>query len=424
MPTDANPPLLSRKRLIEVAGTLFYYGLIALAIVLFLLVLSRGIQKNGWDAKVFCFAGEAIGAGGNPYLAVVPGTDNSLNYLPIYAYGFHILCSRFAFLGIYVSLYTILFLFSLEMWVSERSWLYGLILCATGLFSFGWVLRSGNIGTLELFFVAASALLLLKNKNNWALFVLGLITSLKIIPIFYWPLFIALVPGRKPKQTAALWGFAGLLMPFLLSAITYPALMPWFFRKSLGLLPGQLAPIQEEGGMNNPSFYYIPIDLFSVHLGPLTKEIFAVVIFVLMIAVSVYIWKKIIPNVPKAQQREFTIALGILATTLFLPRLKPYSFMPALLFVYVLTRSYKNWVRGLFILLLSIIPILIYNTRNSHVVNSLLNRFPAVLQHLIQIVRIYHQPFFLLCALVVIVLINSKFRFPAKKAQGETHVQD
>jgi hypothetical protein len=176
--------------------------------------------------------------------------------------------------------------------------------------------------------VAASALLLLKHRHNWALLLLGVITSLKIVPSFYWPLFIALVPGRRPKLVAALWGLAGLAMPVLLSAVSFPELMSWFFLKSMGWLPGQNAPMLEKGGVNNPTFYFMLNRLFLLHLGPLASKIFFVVVFILLAAISVYVWKRIIPNVPETRRREFTISLGIVATTLFLPRLKPYSLCP------------------------------------------------------------------------------------------------
>ncbi len=387
-------------------GKIIYFFIIVSIVILFSIILKNDLGYFGWDAKVFCRAGRALSEGHNPYLIDELGGEFSWNYLPIYARGFLFVCSRFAFADNYIFLYAILFLFGMAPWLEKDSWLYGIVLCATGLYGLGWVLRSGNVGVIELFLISMAALLLLKGRYNLSLFILGLAASIKLFPILYFPVFIAIIPGWKPKVRAAIFGGMGFLLPFLASALIYPELTPWYFKQILGLIPNQHLAINESGGLVNPSLAYLLAGLLSIEIQPTAELVAAFLLYLLMLIFLFRVWKTSLSNPEKAGM-EFALGFGIAAATIFMPRIKPYSFMPALLSFYLMTREYNEWGRGLFLLALSLFPLTAYYGIQHEITFSALTWMPGTMKNIAVILYQYHQTFFLLVSLGILMALQS-----------------
>ncbi|MBL8099695.1 MAG: hypothetical protein JNK81_10960, partial [Anaerolineales bacterium] len=129
----------------------FYYFVIAASLLLFLFAIKLAMQsfQTNRDLEVFCQAGKVIANGGNPYLTSQLGLELSWNYPSALAYGFYFICPLFNLEQNYTWIYTILFFIGISLWFTRKDWLYGIILCSTGLFTLGWTMITGNISTIE-----------------------------------------------------------------------------------------------------------------------------------------------------------------------------------------------------------------------------------------------------------------------------------
>jgi hypothetical protein len=383
-------------------GKLFCVLIISISSFLFLYILRQDLQVSwGRDAKIYCLAGDAIRTNRNPYLTQELGSELSWNYLPVYAYGFRFLCNRLSFLTNYILFYPIIFLLSLDFWLEKKSWLYGLALCGTGLYSFGWNLKSGNFGIVEFFLLSASAWLLLRKANNWSFFLLGLTASLKIFPLLYFPLYFVMLRDKKERIAAALWGFIGFVLPFVASWLLNPDLMPWYFSQLLGLIPSQHSAISEKGGLNNPAFASMFSSLFSADGLAVMRLVFAFASLVLILLIVFYVYKRIQQNLVEEQKKELFFAFGMAAITLLLPRIKPYGFLPALLSIYLLTKNHGYWKQAGFLAAVTFIPLLAYYSLLERIdFNSLA---PEFMKNAVFFVQQYHQPFFLFIVLLACV---------------------
>ena len=396
----------------RIASGAIYYFSIALSLFIFFFLLKNYGFGQGPDMDVFCKAGGVIRRGGNPYLVAELGTTLSWNYLPIYALAFRVLCSRLTFLETYPIWYSVLFLLSLEIWANHKTWLYGLVITATGLFALGSVLQSGNLGVIELALISLSAFWLLRGYLRAAFFSLGMVASLKLFPLLYIPVFFLILRDWKSRRSALVWGAIGFLLPFLLSALWRPDLLPWYFRQLMGLIPNQHAPIYEGGG-DNPSLFFMFTDLFSVNISHSAQMTLSILFLLLICALLYLLWHKFLPQIPPMYRDEFTIGLGIVVMTLLMPRIKSYSFLPALLFVYVLSRNVSLLRRALVLLLISILPQAIVIAGKAGLVEEIARSSPVILIEKLLFLQNYFQPFFLSLILVLIFLwARSRVLYP------------
>lgn len=401
---------ISKPDFRKVFENLTYYLIVAIAIVVFCFVLRLDIlfRPPGGDAKVFCLSGQAIHQNNNPYLTTVLGTQMSWNYPPVLAHAFNLLCSQFGFEHNYIFLYLLFLLLALIPWLDGKSWLYGTVLCATGLYSLGWVFITGNIGTIEFFLFSLSAFFLLKGKNGISFFLLGLMASIKIIPILYFPIFLLFTKTTKERVRAILFTGVGFLLLIFISSITNFDLMPWYFRQLLGLIPEQHAAFKEYGAITyNYQFSSMVFSLFNLedffkNAGLIPPLLF----FTLGLFLSCYLWTKVESAITSPKKLEIAFAAGVVIFTLLMPRLKPYSFLPALLFFYIASRNQKRSLQGMYVALLSIFPNFLYLTYFYFDNNKLsfLEGLPAFPAHLLQVIQTYHQTFFLFLATIVLLI--------------------
>lgn len=401
-----------------VLGRAVYISVVLMAFWMFFNTY-QGDSMPSKDTDVYCRAGGVIRSAQNPYLVSALGSEVSWNYLPIYAYGFRFLCNRMGFLANYTIFYILIFLASLESWLGNKNWLYGLALCATGLYSFGWTLKTGNFSIGEFFLFSLSALMLLKKQYRLACFLLGLTASMKIFPALYFPVFLILIPGKKQKITSLLWGLAGFALPFILSTLLHPELMPWFFKQLLGLIPGQHSAIGEKGSIYNPSFAFMILSLFRIQLAGSTELLISFGILLLLAPLAFLLIRKTLPGLVQ-ERPELALGLGIITITLLMPRIKPYGFLPALLAIYLITRNQDDWQRAGFLLILSIIPLGIKAFIQQGIDLPMTGFAEAGLFFL----EHSHQPFFLLVSFFGILWITMKQGKNILHNSGELHVQD
>lgn len=336
----------------------FYFLVSATALLLFLFTLNLGLQsfQTSRDLEVFCQAGKVIANGGNPYLTSQLGLELSWNYPSALAYGFYFACPLFNLEENYIWIYAIVFLITLTLWLTRKDWFYGIVLCSTGLFTLGWTMITGNISTIEFLLFSISILLFFHRKINASVFVFGMFSSLKLIPILYLPAFLFLQNSVKDKAKITLRSLAGFISLPLLSFITSPHLFAWYLKQMVGFIPNQHNPLNEFTELFlSPS---LSITLFSLFGLEAHLEKFNLIISLIIYSLGVLAFYQITKSKKIAKDDMFLFSLGIIILTITLPRLKPYSFLPVLLCFYLVSKHQNNLIKAIYLVLLSILPIL------------------------------------------------------------------
>lgn len=424
-----------KTNLKQVFETFFYYIVTAISILLFFFATNLGLQsfKTSRDLEVFCQAGTVIANGGNPYLTSELGLELSWNYPPALAYGFYYVCPLFNLKQNYIWIYIIVFFLSTILWFTRKNWLYGIILCSTGLFSLGWVIITGNISTIELLLFSISIFLFFRKKINASVFIFGLFASLKLIPILYIPAFLFsslqeaqwlsrkqsasepiltkqsptklrffeqvkdfftvlwLVLTNREKITTILWALAGYISLPLLSVIIAPHLFPWYLRQMLGFIPNQHNPLTEFNPLVlNQSLSVMILSFLGLESQLVELNLmFSFVIYMLGIG-FLFLLLKILST----KNELIIFCLSIILLTIFIPRLKPYSFLPTILCFYLISKEHSNLLKSMYLVLLSIIPTIL------HLVYFYTNNNYTII--------IFHQIIFL--CVTTTLLIFSTFR--------------
>lgn len=336
----------------------FYFFVSVSALLLFLFTLNLGLQnfQTSRDLEVFCQAGKVTASGGNPYLTSQLGLELSWNYPSAVAYGFYFACPLFNLKQNYIWIYAIVFLIPLTLWLTRKDWLYGIVLCSTGLFTLGWTMITGNISALEFLLFSISILLFFQKKNNASLFIFGMFASLKLIPILYLPAFLFLQNSVKDKTKITLWSLAGFISLPLLSFITSPHLFAWYLKQMVGFIPNQHNPLNEFTELFlSPS---LSITIFSLFGLEAYLEQFHLIISLILYALGVLVFYQIAKSKKIAKDDMRLFSLGIIILTIMLPRLKPYSFLPVLLCFYLVSKHQNNLIKTIYLILLSILPTL------------------------------------------------------------------
>jgi hypothetical protein len=298
------------------------------------------------------------------------------------------------------------FLLALDKWMGHKSWLYGLVLCLTGLYSFGWNLTTGNIGTAEFLIFSISFFLMWKNRATAAFFLLGILASIKMMAFLYFVPFLYFTEQKAQRGRSLLFGLLGFSIPFLLSAVVSFELMPWYVRQLFGMIPGQHSPIVERMDFTSPSMINLLVDPLSVTVPPTFRFILGVMLFVFAFTV---VWRYFGNNAPDDDSRLILLSMYILVTVLFLPRMKPYGFLPALLAVYLLTRDMAKWIWAVVLSLVSLLPMSFYYVYKYDAMNFI--PFWAN-SALLNFISIYHQPIFMAFSFLFIVFMLKRQSHP------------
>lgn len=399
----------------------FFYALtLAISIALFLFALNLGLKsfETSRDIQVFCRAGAIISNGQNPYLTSELGLELSWNYPSILAYSFYIPCTFFNFEQNYILPYIILFVISLVFWLQKQDWFYGIILCATGLFNLGWVMITGNISAIEFLLFSLSVFLLFRNKINVSGFLFGCMASMKLIPILYLPAFLFSKNDLKKKIATGLWSAIGFLSLPLLSLISSPHLFDWYLRQLFGLIPNQHNPLNEFTPLVlNQSLSVMILSFLGLesHLEKLNL-IFSLVIYALGIFV-LYITFKTLSKSGQPENNLILFSFGIIILTIFMPRLKPYSFLPALLCFYLISKNQSSFLKALYLILLSILPTILhliyFYTENGDQMFATLS--PVVFGSSLQTLLTFHQIAFLILASCLLIYSLKRDKIPFEK---------
>ncbi|MFC1646349.1 glycosyltransferase family 87 protein [Candidatus Omnitrophota bacterium] len=349
----------------------FYFSLILINIILLVVCFN----KAGWDCKSNCAAVKVLENGNNPYLvdnmkAYTKGMKTGFLYLPISFILFKILCFFNRFLDPTLNYYIFwsasligTFLVVKKAEIKEGDHFLLITLLITGLMASWWNFFTGNIDLIHLFIISIIYFWIIRKKYYLASFFIVLNSLTKLTPLVFGGLFIFAKISKLTKFKILSLIIGLFILANLFSYLLFPGITRSCYLSLIGNLGQQYSPIYEEGGWANPALPFLIKDIannFSNNNYVLFFGLYLIFIsFILCFCIN-YIQRK---------KRDFVdiFSLGILAFMLILPRLKPYSFTWALLPIYFLIKDLNVKKKILFVLIVSVFPLIIVFWKASHI---------------------------------------------------------
>lgn len=332
----------------------------------FLLLLSR-FRVSGSDSQIYYGAVKAWENGNNPYLLEnikqYSAGPFTFVYPPISIPFFKILHFGNPRVTYYL-IWTIALVCTIAIIAraDKKSDLFLLtVLLVTGFLATYWNYLTGNVGLIELLLFAMVFYGIIKEKYLISAVFLPLTAVLKIAPLLYATLFVYLKSDRVKIIKILATIFTLFVLISGLSYVLHPNISSTYYLSITGHFDQQHSPLYETGGVTNPSSLTL-IRAFLERLLPnyMGLSILLYVLFIAVIIVMFYIFLS-------RGDRNFLeiFSIGVLAIMLILPRLKPFSFVFALLPLYFLTKNLDYKHKTLLILLASALPLVFYFSGDS-----------------------------------------------------------
>lgn len=217
----------------------------------------------------------------------------------------------------------------------------------TGFFSAYWNFLTGNFAIMSLFLISVMFYLIKKNKFKESAIVNGLMASITLFPIMFSGSFLTL--KRSYKELLTLIGIAGITFGviFIVSYIFNPPLAQSFIQS----LIGNESQLKETGGMSNPTPYLM--FGYIVQNNVLITGVLSLTYIGLVLG-ALYLFTK-------RNTDPFKIyTFGFLSVFMLLIRIKPYSFIMAIVPIYLLIKDYSYKLKIAILLSISLFPFLMY----------------------------------------------------------------
>jgi hypothetical protein len=332
-----------RKSLIPLCVLLIVVAVAWLAVrdLRYALALVRNTDAEhliGWDLLTTCHGLAALAAGKDPYihsnLAHPPGPASWMAYYyPIAAaYPAKLFCVVQDLLpNSYVGLYLLILAGSCAAlaWSLRLGNLEVAIAALVSISAFSayrWLALTGNIAVLEVPLAALSIAALYYRRYEISGAALGLMSTLKVLPLVGVLAFLVLPIGGPRKVRAIAAAVAACAALHLVNAAVSGAYFANFVKATLGQIPGQPVLARESGGLNNPNFIDFVFALFhafDVDKATLVASALSVGGLILGVALAML--------AQKTQEMDDYSAvrifgLAFLVCMLLLFRLKPYAF--------------------------------------------------------------------------------------------------
>ena len=222
-----------------------------------------------------------------------------------------------------------------------------IILLITGFFSAYWNFLTGNFAIMSLFLIAVMFYLIKKDKFKESAFVNGLMTSITLYPMIFSGAFLTL--KRSYKEMLTLVGIVAITFGaiFVVSYLFNPLLAQSFTQS----LIGNESQLKDTGGMSNPTPY-----LMFDYIAPNNLLISGAIslIYIGLVLGALYLFTK-------RNTDPFKIyTFGFLSMFMLLIRIKPYSFIMAVVPIYFLIKDYSYKLKIAVLLSISLFPFLMY----------------------------------------------------------------
>ena len=322
----------------------------------------------GWDLLTACHGLAALAAGKDPYihanLAQAPGPASWMAYYyPIAAaYPAKLFCVAEDLLpNSYVGFYLLILTGSCAAlaWSLRLGNLEVAIVALVSISAFSayrWLALTGNIAVLEVPLAALSIAALFHRRYEISGAALGLMSTLKMLPLVGVLAFLVLPIGWPRRVRAIAAALAAFLALHLVNTAVSGAYFPNFVKATLGQIPDQPVLARESGGLNNPNFIDFVFALFhsfDVDKATLVASTLAFCGLILGVALAILALKaREIDDY--AAIRIF--GLAFLVGMLLLFRLKPYAFGALVPFAIATISFPRRMLRCIGYLTLSVLP--------------------------------------------------------------------
>jgi len=340
-----------------------------MAINVFLIIFD--FHRAGWDFKVSYGAIEAFKNNENPYfvknLQKYTDTNFPFGWPLAILYFFRVIYFLNNFIGPKLNYYILWLLFLLGAFIIIKKarkdfdpFLLAVLLL-TGFMSTYWNFLTGSIGLIELFVFSLVFYYIIKKKYYVAAIFLALSGFVRILPLLFGSLFIfADIPGRSKRNIFLLIisiAAALHMVPF----IFFPDMVRAYFLLLMGKISNQYSPAFERGMQNNPSLFCLMQDISEKVFG-IYNSAFCFGLYFLSVSFIFFLFFRY----ARENKHKFLeiFSLGALAFLLVFPRLKPYSFVFALLPIYFLIKDLVLKNKIYMILLVSACPLMFFVNMN------------------------------------------------------------
>ena len=287
----------------------------------------------GWDLLPTCHGLAALAAGKDPYihsnLAYVPSSASWMSYYyPIAAaYPAKLICMAQDLLpGAHVGIYFLILVGSSAAlaWSLRLSHLEVAAVALVSISAFSayrWLALTGNIAVLETPLAALSIAALYRRRYELSGAALGLMSTVKILPLVGVLAFLVIPVGWSQKARAIIAAGAAFVAFQLINAAVSGSYIASFAKAALGLILRQ--PI---GGLNNPNLMDFTFALFrAFHVEKATLIASSLALCCLFLGAAIVMLAQRARDMDDyAAVRIF--GLTVLLCMLLLFRLNPYAF--------------------------------------------------------------------------------------------------
>ena len=324
----------------------------------------------GWDLLPTCHGLASFAAGSNPYVvgnlnnAPGPAAWMTFPYPIAAAYPAKILCLAQggipnAHVGIYLAVLAgSCAALTYSLWRSAGEAALVMLTAVSAFGAYRWLALTGNIAIFEVPFAALSVAMLRRRRYAVSGAALGLMSTLKVLPLVGALAFLILPidwPKRLRAVTAAGLAFGAF---HLLNAVISGPYAWSFYAASFGQIPGQAGLAGEPGGLNNPNSIDFAFVMFAkLGLGAMGPAVSAIA-FCAMAAGAALV---VLAYRTAGMDDDATVrlfGLAVLVGTLFLFRLKPYAYGALVPFAIAAVALPNRAMRCLGYLVLATVPAL------------------------------------------------------------------
>jgi len=336
---------------------------VIICIVPILVLLTVWYPSSGFDMNIGCSAVYAWEDGFDPYIAkhisMYSGYLYSYGPPPISILGVKLVClynPRVAYYTIWSLCLLATFIILIKAYKGREALLLMILLLsgfATVLFNF-W---TGNAGIPQMLLFSLIIVFILKDKYYIAAFLLGITASLNIWPLAFGALFLFAPKPVIFRLKLIILSFAAFALVNLSSYILFPDITDSYYQSVAGMLDSQHSPVKEilEGGsMANPApvlgMKTISNLLFGETIAPL---VILEITYVGFIGFTFF-------NYTLRRNHDFLciFSLGVLSILLIMPRLQAYSFVFALIPMYLLMTNFSLKDKFVALLIVSVTPLI------------------------------------------------------------------
>lgn len=329
-----------------------------------LLLVRLGPQDIGWDHRVYCAALTAMDNGVDPYpvenLRQYGGEQLPYSYPPLAAKLFWPTCQLGEYGYVFADFGLLLLTFVLLL-PRGRDRGFLLILLVSGYLALSWNIATGNTGILELLLLAALFRLIRSGRYNLPMVLIGVVGFIKIVPLAFslGALFVDRSAPLQQRALRALIPLATAALLFCISQALYPAFGESYFRQLSGEILNRHSAIQEtDAGPSNAALWPVIGRLSDMApLPSLAQRGIGLACVSLFGGAMAALFVRLARRKRDIEDARLLSILFLVVLAL-LPRLKPYSYVYAIIPTWILFKDRSPLAKAVLLACISAGPLL------------------------------------------------------------------